>query len=162
MILIEVSKIGESGSKTWTGEEPAAMLELEHDPLVRPEGPVVYELTAEILDTEILVRGTIHTTLTVRCARCAQIFSTIVKVSSFLHAYERKAHLDGIDVTEDVREEIMLEIPAFLLCREDCKGLCAQCGQDLNEGLCGCGSNDGFSPFSALNGLKLESSPDGE
>ena len=37
-----------------------------------------------------------------------------------------------------ITEDIWLAIPARFLCREDCKGLCSQCGTDLNETQCGC------------------------
>jgi uncharacterized protein len=37
-----------------------------------------------------------------------------------------------------VREAVVLEEPIQLLCRSDCRGLCAQCGQDWNQGPCGC------------------------
>ena len=159
MIQIETAKIGENG-KAWVGEEPASFLGLEHDPQVCPEGPIQYDLFAEIVGPEILVRGSAETTMKVRCARCAQIFSTTVRVSSFLRAYEWSVHPEVLDVSEDVREDLMLEIPAFVLCREGCKGLCARCGQDLNERPCGCGSSDGFSPFSALDGLSWTSPPE--
>ena len=43
-----------------------------------------------------------------------------------------------IDVTPAVREELLLAAPRYVLCREDCKGMCPQCGQDLNAGPCGC------------------------
>lgn len=43
-----------------------------------------------------------------------------------------------IDVTPAVREELVLAAPRYALCREDCKGLCPQCGRDLNAGPCGC------------------------
>ncbi len=43
-----------------------------------------------------------------------------------------------IDVTPAVREELLLALPRYVLCREDCKGICPQCGRDLNAGLCGC------------------------
>ncbi len=43
-----------------------------------------------------------------------------------------------IDVTPSVREELLLAAPRYVLCREDCKGMCPQCGQDLNAGPCGC------------------------
>jgi uncharacterized protein len=43
-----------------------------------------------------------------------------------------------VDVTPAVREELMLAAPRFEVCREDCKGLCPQCGKDLNAGPCGC------------------------
>lgn len=47
---------------------------------------------------------------------------------------------EGEDVVLDdlVREQILLGVPAYPLCREDCAGLCLQCGKDLNEGSCGC------------------------
>ena len=44
----------------------------------------------------------------------------------------------GIDLRTAVREELILAAPAFPLCREDCRGLCPQCGKDLNEGSCNC------------------------
>lgn len=43
-----------------------------------------------------------------------------------------------LNVDELVSEDIWLAIPARFLCKEDCKGLCSQCGQDLNEGTCSC------------------------
>ena len=43
-----------------------------------------------------------------------------------------------IDLTGVVREELALEVPAFVLCREDCAGLCPTCGADLNAGPCAC------------------------
>ena len=43
-----------------------------------------------------------------------------------------------VDVTPAVREELMLAAPRYVECSEDCKGLCPQCGKDLNAGQCGC------------------------
>ncbi len=43
-----------------------------------------------------------------------------------------------IDLGEAIREELALAIPAYLLCREDCAGLCPRCGADLNAGVCQC------------------------
>jgi uncharacterized protein len=37
-----------------------------------------------------------------------------------------------------VREELLLAAPRYVLCREECKGFCPQCGKDLNDGPCGC------------------------
>ncbi|HEX3795779.1 MAG TPA: DUF177 domain-containing protein [Acidimicrobiales bacterium] len=45
---------------------------------------------------------------------------------------------DTIDLGPMVRDSIVLELPMAPLCREDCKGLCPQCGADRNEGECGC------------------------
>jgi uncharacterized protein len=43
-----------------------------------------------------------------------------------------------IDLDPIVREQVLLALPMSAVCREDCKGLCAQCGQNLNEKKCGC------------------------
>jgi uncharacterized protein len=44
----------------------------------------------------------------------------------------------SLDLRPAVREEWLLAVPAFSVCRDDCKGLCPKCGADLNEGPCGC------------------------
>jgi uncharacterized protein len=43
-----------------------------------------------------------------------------------------------VDVRPAVREEVALAVSAYPLCREDCAGLCARCGADLNAGPCSC------------------------
>lgn len=44
----------------------------------------------------------------------------------------------ALDVRPAIREQWLLAVPAFALCREDCKGLCPRCGADLNVGSCRC------------------------
>jgi uncharacterized protein len=62
---------------------------------------------------------------------------------------------DTIDPTEDVRQMIILSVPLKILCNENCKGLCPQCGQNLNDRDCSC-SKEYFNPiFSDLTKLKL-------
>ena len=51
----------------------------------------------------------------------------------YLIAREKMLELD-----EPLTEAVILEFPMKNLCREDCKGLCPNCGQDLNEGSCTC------------------------
>jgi uncharacterized protein len=43
-----------------------------------------------------------------------------------------------IDLRSTVREQWLLNAPKYVVCREDCKGLCPTCGHDLNEGPCKC------------------------
>jgi len=43
-----------------------------------------------------------------------------------------------VDLGEAVREELALAGPSFLLCRDDCAGLCSRCGANLNDGPCSC------------------------
>ncbi|MBQ8350887.1 MAG: DUF177 domain-containing protein [Clostridia bacterium] len=50
---------------------------------------------------------------------------------------------DGfLDVDEQLLEMLTLEFPSKLLCREDCAGLCPQCGKSLNEGPCQCSKQE--------------------
>jgi uncharacterized protein len=43
-----------------------------------------------------------------------------------------------LDLRPALREEWLLAQPRYVLCREDCKGLCPKCGKDLNQGPCDC------------------------
>ncbi|HXY68593.1 MAG TPA: DUF177 domain-containing protein [Gemmatimonadales bacterium] len=43
-----------------------------------------------------------------------------------------------LDLSVAVREELQLAVPQYVVCREDCRGLCKRCGADLNKGPCGC------------------------
>jgi hypothetical protein len=46
--------------------------------------------------------------------------------------------LSGMDIDEELREELILDFPMRLLCSEDCPGLCPKCGKPRREGDCGC------------------------
>jgi uncharacterized protein len=50
------------------------------------------------------------------------------------------ADTQEIDLSVDLRDALMLSLPLKSLCRDDCRGLCPNCGQDLNEGPCTCPS----------------------
>jgi len=53
-------------------------------------------------------------------------------------AYALAPDATEIDVTPAVREEMVLAAPNYVECRDDCKGICPQCGKDLNDGPCNC------------------------
>lgn len=61
-----------------------------------------------------------------------------------------------IDLIDVLREDIWLEWKSDVVCREDCKGLCPQCGRDLNRGACGCGRDESDHPFAVLRQMKLD------
>ena len=69
------------------------------------------------------------------CGRCLSAYSIdFEKDFDFSYDIEGKA---TIDLTDDIRSEIILEYPVKSLCKENCKGLCQVCGKNLNEGSCG-------------------------
>lgn len=59
-----------------------------------------------------------------------------------------------IDLTEPVRDRLFLETDPYPLCRPDCQGFCAGCGQNLNEGSCDCHSAPGESRWTALEAIR--------
>ena len=109
-------------------------------------------------DKEILVLGNLNTELILPCTRCLtdvkapyqleieEIFSPTVDITtgSYLPRDDdadeatliSEQHI--LDLAEVVRQSILLNEPTQVTCREDCKGLCSQCGANLNEESCNC------------------------
>jgi uncharacterized protein len=60
-----------------------------------------------------------------------------------------------VDVTPAVREELVLAAPRYVVCRDDCKGICPQCGKDLNAGPCACApvTDARWQPLKALKDM---------
>jgi uncharacterized protein len=151
---ILVARIPEEGSH-YEGCDPGSIMEIENDPLIKAFGDVRYKLYAQQVSGELVVRGTLSADVEMRCARCSEFFSTTAAVSDFLRAYPAPEGTDSVDITEDLREEILLHIPVFAVCGEACRGRCSQCGANLNDGPCACNKDEGPNPFSVLDGMNL-------
>lgn len=101
-------------------------------------------------DGGYLWRGHVHGSLSGECRRCLTgvtlavdddvdvFFSADPELAEDPSVYPLAPESDEVDVTSAVREEIALRLSVFPLCRPDCKGLCANCGADLNAGPCPC------------------------
>lgn len=61
---------------------------------------------------------------------------------------------DRFDLSEIIREKMFLSEPMKNLCKDDCKGLCQRCGEDLNLGLCGCKEETGDHRWDVLKNIK--------
>jgi uncharacterized protein len=61
-----------------------------------------------------------------------------------------------MDLVEPLREQLVIGIPLRTLCQSDCKGLCAQCGQNLNLADCGCHAETADPRFAGLLALKQQ------
>jgi len=151
---IWVQRLSEAGT-VFEGEEPSERLELENDPFVRPSGPVRYRLRARRISGELLVRGSLSAEFDLQCSRCAEFYSTTVGDSDFLRAYSITEETDFVEIGADLREALLLRLPSFPVCRENCPGLCPKCGAPLEAGACGCERDDAPGSWSALDGLDL-------
>lgn len=70
------------------------------------------------------------------CSRCLEEFDSNFE-KDFTLQFETKG-LEEVDVDSSLRDEMILDNPIRILCREDCKGLCASCGVNLNHENCHC------------------------
>lgn len=143
-------------AQSLAGSVESSRLEIADEPRFHFHA-ATYDLLAELVGTRLIVRGTVSVACDMECRRCADFFSTSVRVSSFLRAYEIRDGMETVDLTADIREDILLALPSYPLCEESCKGLCPHCGKNLNEGPCSCRPEpDDLGRWAALDKLKLD------
>ncbi len=155
-MIIEISKISPEGSR-YTGEDPAEVFELEGNPDLCPTGPIRYDLFAAIVSGGVVVRGRVGAAFDLRCGRCAEFFSTFAEDSDFIRDYPLREGCQELDLTDDLREAVLLRLPVYPVCRGECRGLCPRCGRNLNDGPCGCPPEPpaATDAWKALDGLKI-------
>ncbi len=105
-------------------------------------------LSFSVASKEILVRGSVSGEREVQCARCLKTAKQPF-AEEFLETYSTKQEI--IDIMYLVRQTLALTEEIRFLCKPECKGLCSQCGQDLNAAECGC-KPENLSPFAELKG----------
>ena len=99
------------------------------------------ELELEIFNTRdsFVVEGKLKAELILSCSRCLQKYNSPVELDISEDVLksemedEEELYLDEI-----VMDNIILSLPMKPLCSDNCKGICPECGQDLNEGECDC------------------------
>ena len=154
-LIVDVVRLSKGG-EWFRGETAPELLELGESEFVTPEGGMMYAVHVQIFDTELLVRGKVSQRMACICSRCADTFETEIGESDFIHSIEINATTDFVDLTEEVREAIILALPGYPVCRETCKGLCMTCGANLNKTTCRCRENGNDDRWAALGGLGIE------
>jgi uncharacterized protein len=124
---------------------------------------------------QIALHVAVHTAADFSCDRCTVPFTAPLDARYRMHyiwngedaspydAAEVQVIPQGgsvIDITEDVRQTVLIAVPLKLLCRQDCLGLCPHCGKDLNEGPCGCTSEEFDTRWEKLRALQDRKSQD--
>jgi uncharacterized protein len=133
---------------------------------VSQASPLVWSLTAERADEEVRLRGSLETAMDTICSRCLEPARTPVARTFDLIFLERDRQMfdedQEIELGEEdtqtaffagtelqigdiLREQVLLALPMKPLCAVDCKGLCPECGVNLNVNACGC-ARERFSP----------------
>lgn len=119
---------------------------------IRFRHPVHLSFHLESKGNSLLLEGTIATQLELQCSRCARYFSYPVEFSvadaiplvpeedpnEYWNSPIFDQDHEELDLSEYSWLVLLGHIPLQPLCREDCRGLCPVCGQDLNQGDCDC------------------------
>lgn len=136
-------------------------------------GPVVGEIEVENSGSLLLVRGEFRALVRLACVRCLETFeqSLRMKIEEEFATEETEPDIPTmdreepqasamshfvLDIAELVRQQLLLNIPMAMSCREDCRGICPQCGQNLNEGQCGCERGPSDSRWSPIANILKE------
>jgi uncharacterized metal-binding protein YceD (DUF177 family) len=103
----------ENGPLSMEGILPGSVLDLDGDPAIRVRGGISYVLVAEKLGDQIMVRGSLEVPLDLECSRSGAFFSTTCRDSTFLRHYSISEVSESIDLTEEIREAVLLGIPTY-------------------------------------------------
>lgn len=121
-------------------------------------GPITGDVRLRRINQGLLADGAVDLTLELSCTRCLKTFEQVMHVPFEERFYPTVDVVTGaplpppadredafpidehhlVDLTEAIRQQVLLDIPMVTLCQENCAGLCAQCGKDLNLGPCDC------------------------
>jgi uncharacterized protein len=167
----------EESSKELTFEEPTGELNplFEHGAVCdyRFSKPASVQLRCHRTGPELFFSGEAEGTAEGQCARCLEPFETEFATSfSFVYLPRdggdlSQDSLDGeldvgfydgyeVDLSPLLRERLLLSLPTLPVCKEDCLGLCANCGANLNQGPCGCPAEHGDPRLAVLRGLRVK------
>ena len=127
------------------------------------EGPLEWGVDVTNTEGALLVMGNVRARAHTACARCLEDVELdlngqiegwfLISVDGAAPDYVDEDELDVlpadhlIDLEPLITAALMLEIPNPPLCGEDCRGLCPQCGANLNEGDCACGADEALAAF---------------
>ena len=162
-----------------SSEEPltlySTLMELQEAGECSFQAPLRIHLTVAREYDHIRISGRVETSLRLDCSRCLAEFPVYID-SPFTIFYMRDDGLDQdedveleendlisatyegdeIDFTKEITEQVILAIPFKPLCSEDCKGLCANCGAELNIAECACSQDNLNLKFNALKNVKVK------
>jgi len=143
------------------------------DPQIVPRSHLTGHVKFTHVGPNVLAQGRAWVDLELVCGRCAETFVQRVGIE-LLEEFEPTidvatgrllptAHEDPavliderhmLDLSEVVRQDLLLAMEEYTSCREDCAGLCAHCGRNLNEGACGCSEPPTDTRWEALSTLR--------
>ena len=115
-LVIDTREIPEEG-RHLSGELPGSVFELDESDSIRPDGPVKYDCNVSRVSDMLLAIGTFEAVFQLQCVRCLESFRYPVILTG--HALEEELENKPItDLTNRLREDILLALPAYPRCDE--------------------------------------------
>ena len=170
-MIIDLAEI-ESSQRPFDFSLRAADIDLE-DVDLRLAGDVRVRGEISKRSAQLEVKGSISAAAELDCTRCLEPVSqdlnfefavSFVAPENFATDKEREIAAEDLDIdvlesdrinlAEVVREQILLNLPEQVFCKEDCKGLCQKCGANRNLIDCRCDSDETDPRWAALKNLK--------
>ncbi len=136
MIKVHLNQIKSDGVRLVGAVRPSDM-QLEDDELVKFPKDIEYDVFVNIISGGVTAEAELRTEIACVCGRCLVEFNRRVEVKGVIHFYENTSS-EEIDLTPDLREDILITFPQNFICGDECKGLCPQCGCNKNAGECNC------------------------
>ncbi|MGA1015359.1 MAG: YceD family protein [Limisphaerales bacterium] len=155
----------EAESESFQGEVDVDALDLNlADELIRPDGGLQYDLVIDRHEQGLLLHGILRQSFVCECARCLQPFEWSIELSD----WSGFASLEGddalevqndlVDLTEVLREDVLLALPQHPHCGDQCPGLVES--HSASQTSLGRESSEEVSPWEALDHLRLENEKD--
>ena len=131
---IYVDKIPEGGIELTEQIQPEPLsIDTEGVSFIKP-----VDVKANVLKNgaEMFADVLLEASVEYTCSKCLSKFEGVFKKKFNLILEVKPAEI--VELDDEIRQEIILDYPIKIVCKEDCKGLCPNCGQNLNTGECDC------------------------
>lgn len=99
--------------------------------------PIKIIANVEQVGREIIAKAHVSGKYSAVCSRCLGHVEQIWE-KKFLIGLEIEPKAVDVNLGEEVRQEVILNLPTKILCEKECKGLCPNCGVNLNNETCKC------------------------
>jgi len=164
VLALNIAHLDEGHSSLIRQVTPAE-LELENDDVFISPIDVRFEI--DKVGHEFYVKANINTKAHLLCDRCTEPYDEnidesvriVITTDSDLGNREQDIYpintsSTEIDVTESIKETLLVSLPVKRLCKTDCKGLCPVCGINLNFETCSCKTEKIDPRWEALKKLR--------
>jgi uncharacterized protein len=168
MLLVDLNRLQREG-RARIGADVGLDAEFWQGTDLKPHTPLAVRLEAQQAGADVVVRGQLAGEFELGCRRCLE--PVVAGIDEEVGLLYRAGMAPGddepadvlplprsgtLDLTEPLREQVVLAVPSYVSCREDCRGFCPHCGTDLNQADCGCTAEASDDRWSPLRQLKVD------